>query len=83
MKKRARLSAADAAAVLSLGNEGGVTGSSDLARPSQRVEASRIRSAHGLVSSRLLGITRLPRGHPERKTARAKLLLYGRERWRR
>ena len=29
MKKRARLSAADAAAVLSLGNEGGVTGSSD------------------------------------------------------
>ena len=68
MKKRARLSAADAAAVLTMGNEGGVAGCSDLARASQRVEA------HNRYGAELLRrIARLPHGHPERKTARAKL----------
>ena len=56
-------------AVLTTGKEGGVAGSSDFARVSQRADA------YNRYGAELLRrIARLPCGHPERKSARAKLL---------
>jgi hypothetical protein len=70
MKKRRRLSPADAAEVLTMGKEGGIAGCSDLARASQRADA------YNRYGAELLRrIARLPRGHPEAEAARAKLLV--------